>query len=110
MLLQAHEWQMQIDLNRTRRVDLATEHEISRARVTQLLNLLKLGEAAQDLLFGAVFMEVGERGVTEHSLRPLLSAPPQEQLEKIRVMLDVASLGRPLRLQRARRVACSGRG
>lgn len=60
------------------RADLAREFGVSRARVTQVLNLLNLPAQALEIV-----VEMGDpmpsRGISGHSLRRFLQLGPEEQ-------------------------------
>lgn len=90
----AEELRARLDGSGVTRADLAREHKISRARVTQLLALLSLPPAVL-----AWIRECGghEPRLSERLLRPLLDAPPKDQLR-------VLALAFPSfrRMQRAR--------
>jgi hypothetical protein len=68
------------------RAELARRHGITRARVTQLLNLLELDPAILDFVRRTA-EEVPSRAVRERMLRPLLHVIGVSQLELARTAL-----------------------
>ncbi len=72
--------------------DLARKLGISRARVTQVLRLLRLNP---DLLQTVASLGDPLRLpiVTERRLRPIVNLPPREQMEKVQAVLDGTKAG-----------------
>ncbi len=70
----AEQWRDRLAVGEVNRADLAREHQISRARVTQVLKLLELHPTILD------WVREHPREASEHRLRPLLNLPPQRQL------------------------------
>lgn len=66
-IIQAKEMSLEIELNNLSKADLARKLGISRARVTQMLNLLQLPEELKEEIEG--MGDYWERLVTERSLR-----------------------------------------
>ena len=77
-IIQAKEMKLEMELNNLTRADLARKLEISRARVTQFLNLLKLSE---ELIAEIERMgdHWGRRLVTERMLRSRLTKASYEE-------------------------------
>jgi hypothetical protein len=67
--------------------DLAVKRGISRARVTQILNLLRLSPAVIELLLG-LGDPLSVRSITERRLRRLIYLPAREQLDLLKSMLN----------------------
>lgn len=67
-IIQAKEMKLEMELNNLSRAELARKLEISRARVTQMLNLLKLPEELIEEVEG-MGDYWGRRLVTERMLR-----------------------------------------
>ena len=65
------------------RTEFASEDGISEARVCQILSLLKLALEVQEIVLAADPFEVGDRGITEHCLRGLLSLPTAKQVGEV---------------------------
>ena len=99
-ILKAREWQQLIEAGEVTRADIARQEETSRARVTQILNLLKLSGEVQGFILGLEPLKVGERGLTERRLRPLLKLSSEEQMREISSMVEQAYDGENLRIQR----------
>jgi len=81
-------WQEQLDRGEyASRTDLARKKGISRARVTQILNLLKLDPEVQE-----VVVRLGDPlpsgRVTERKLRGLLSLSARQQKHKLAILLS----------------------
>ena len=55
--------------------DAARHMEITRARITQLMNLLLLAPAIQQAILSMPVVERGRDPVTERSLRPIVAEP-----------------------------------
>jgi len=70
----AQEWSNRLEAGGVNRADLAREHQISRARVTQVLKLLTLHPTILD------WVREHPRQASEHRLRPLLNLPAQHQM------------------------------
>lgn len=109
MLRQAAEWQKLIDGGEANKADIARMNECSRPRVTQIMSLLDLSQEVRELILSLGSIEVGECGVTERGLRPLVRLSPAEQLEAVQGMVEQAQAGADLRVQRFRRGKGSGR-
>ena len=86
-LAQAEEWQRQIDTGGIKhRAEISNREGISRARVTQLMHLLKLHPEIRTFIHG-LGSDVPRRYVTARRLRPLCSLRLEEQLsEVLRIM------------------------
>lgn len=110
LILLAKSWQERLDGGEVIRSELAEEHECSRPRVTQILKLLHLSSETQEIILAANPIEVGERGVTERALRPILGDSPAKQLEIVKGMICKARQGKGLRLQRLRRGCVNSEG
>ncbi|HAA55523.1 MAG TPA: hypothetical protein DCE42_12250 [Myxococcales bacterium] len=78
--------------------------------MTQILKLLHLSSETQEIILAANPIEVGERGVTERALRPILGDSPAKQLEIVKGMICKARQGKGLRLQRLRRGCVNSEG
>ena len=63
----------------TSRTALARREGVSRARITQILDLLKLDQDIQDFLLGLDAEDPRLRNVTERKLRELVKLPAEEQ-------------------------------
>ena len=70
----AERWQARLDAGGVNRADLAREHQVSRARVTQVLKLLNLHPTILR------WVREHPRAGSEHRLRPLLDLSPRAQL------------------------------
>ena len=90
----ARRWQKRLERGTTTKAALAREAGIPRARVTQIMGLLKLAPEVQEAILEADPVEVGVRGVTERRLGRLCSLPPAEQLAAIGALLDRTDGGR----------------
>lgn len=108
MLRKAVEWQKLIDGGEVNKADIARMNECSRPRITQIMSLLKLSQEVRELILSLGLVEVGECGVTERALRPLVGLSPAEQLEAVQGMVEQAQAGANLRAQRLRRGGQSG--
>ena len=75
----AREWQRSMVDRGESRADLARRLGISRARVTQVLQVLDLDPGALDLLE----QQIGPEMVPERALRNLRSLPPSDQRERV---------------------------
>jgi len=87
-VLLAREWQKSLnERTHASRADLARSKGISRARVTQLLNLLRLSPRAQSMV-----SELGDPlafgTVAERWLRPLIACSEDEQMVLLRKVLE----------------------
>jgi len=60
---------------------------VTRARVTQILNLLNLAPEVQEQV-AALGHPLASRSVTERSLRPLLGLPTEEQKKRIHKLIS----------------------
>jgi hypothetical protein len=80
LLDQAERFRALIEAGSVNQSDLARLYGMTRARVTQILNLLRLHPAVVDYLRGRHFVGHG-RAPTERSLRPLVAKPAEAQLE-----------------------------
>lgn len=86
LLAIAEEWQRQLDAGDVHhRADISHREGLSRARVTQILNLLKLHPAIKDFV-GNLGPTAPERLVTERKLRKLIGLPVEEQIGAARFM------------------------
>jgi hypothetical protein len=80
----AQEWQRALtDLGCASRADIARELGVSRACVTQVLQLLELAPEAVSAI-AALGDPLHTPVVTERRLRPLLLLPPEQQLRALR--------------------------
>jgi hypothetical protein len=87
-IILAHEWQQALDSGEYgTQADFARQHGVSRARVTQVLQLLKL---APDVL--ACLVGLGDplpsRIITERMLRFMVRRPAHEQRQEIGRILE----------------------
>jgi hypothetical protein len=83
----ALEWRRAIDNGLySSQADLARKKGISRPRVTQILNLLRLSPGVLELLLGSGD-PLHERTVTERQLRRLIDLPAREQQRHIMAIL-----------------------
>lgn len=82
----AEEFRRQLDAGGVNQSGLARRHGLTRARVTQVLNLLKLHPTILDFLRG---MPAGPhaRLFTERRVRPLLRIEPAAQANEARTLL-----------------------
>jgi hypothetical protein len=87
----AREWKEALDRGEyASQADLARKREISRARVTQILNLLKLDPEVQEVVVGLGDpLNVGS--LTERKLRSALRLSASEQRKRIRGILSQPS-------------------
>ena len=86
-LAQAEEWQRQIDAGEVNhRAEISHREGVSRARVTQIMHLLRLHPYLLDYV-GSLGPETPERMVTERMLRPLSAIPSHQQVEVARFRL-----------------------
>ncbi len=86
-LAQAEEWQRQIDAGEVKhRAEISNREGLSRARVTQIMHLLRLHPAVLDYV-RSLGPETPERMVTERKLRRLGHLPHDEQLVAARLAL-----------------------
>jgi hypothetical protein len=84
----AREWKEALDRGEYKsQADLARKKGVSRARVTQILNLLKLDAEVQEMV-----VKLGDPlplgGVTERKLRGLLSLSARRQKHKLGILLS----------------------
>lgn len=100
LLLQMQAWHKRIDAEDVSRSQIALEEGVSKARVTQILGLAQLAPEVQQAILDADPIIVGERGITERNLRPLLHLPHSVQLEAVEEMMQKARQGANLRIQR----------
>ncbi len=70
----------------TSQADLARKKGISRARVTQILNLLRLGPRVTGMVTGLGDPLLAPM-VTERQLRPLISLTARSQLKELTIIL-----------------------
>ena len=83
----ALEWRQALYSGRySSQADLARKKGISRARVTQILQLLKLGPGAKEVIT-ALGDPLTSHVITERSLRPIVRLTPSKQLMIIRTTL-----------------------
>ena len=83
------EWQELLNSGRFKsKAELAKHLGVSRVRVVQVLNILKLDEQVIDKLkgFGKTF---NKQCFGEKTLRPLVCLTPAKQMEKISLILSV---------------------
>jgi len=66
---------------------LARHLKVSRARVTQILNLLKLSPEVIEMI-SSLGDPLGSSFVSERTLRPLLSLTAEKQYKQIRILLS----------------------
>ena len=90
LLAQAEEFQRLLDSGEAAsRADLARRFRLSRARVTQIMNLLKLHPAIRNSIRKRP-RPVHRAGVTEGKLRALIRLEADQQLEAARhVLVDI---------------------
>jgi hypothetical protein len=86
-LVLAEEFQRRIAAGAVTRADLARIHGITRARVTQVLNLLRLHPAVVEFL-RAQPAGPHARRFTERRVRPLLALDRERQLDEARLLLN----------------------
>ncbi len=85
-LAQAEEWQRQIDTGEVKhKADISRREGVSRARVTQIMDLLRLHPVVLDYV-RSLGPETPERLVTERKLRRLTRMRQPEQLEAVRFL------------------------
>ena len=83
----ALEWQGALDSGQCESFSaLAWHFEISRARVTQIMNLLRLSPKVLDII-SSLGDPINSPVVTERRLRPLLFLPDGEQVKQIKALL-----------------------
>ncbi len=83
-LARAEEWQRQIDAGEvSHRAEISRREGVSRARVTQIMHLLKLHPSILDQVRGLT-SDMPERQVTERKLRRLTPMTQAEQLRAAR--------------------------
>ena len=78
MLRQAEDWKRLLDAGGVNQADLARLHGLSRARVTQSLNLLKLHPSILEYIRHPA--SGSDLRLTERKVRPLIRLTPDEQL------------------------------
>ncbi len=84
----AREWRKAIDEDKYAcPAALARQLRVSRARVTQVLNLLKLAPEVIDII-SLVGDPLKSPCISERKLRPLLCLAPEEQAKQIRILLS----------------------
>ena len=89
-LAQAEEWQRQIDAGEVKhRAEISHREGVSRARVTQIMHLLRLHPALLDYVrnLGPETPETPERMVTERKVRALMRLDPEKQLQAARFLV-----------------------
>jgi len=83
----AMEWQRALDSGQCESLSaLAWHFKVSRARVTQIMNLLSLSLDVIDII-RSLGDPINSPVVTERRLRPLLSLPDGEQAKQIKALL-----------------------
>jgi hypothetical protein len=82
----AEEFRRQLDAGAVNQSGLAQRHGLTRARVTQVLNLLRLHPTIIDFLRGMT-PRPHARLFTERRVRPLLRLEPTDQLKVARDLL-----------------------
>ena len=82
----ALEWQKLLTDNQFSRAHLARQLGISRARVTQVLRLSKLSPDVLQVR-SAVGDPLSAPVITERMLRPIVSLPIDEQMQRVRALL-----------------------
>jgi hypothetical protein len=83
----AMEWQRALDNGQYESISsLARHFKVSRARVTQIMNLLNLSQDVFDII-RSIGDPINSPIVTERSLRPLLSLPHGKQVKQIKALL-----------------------
>ena len=82
LLLDAHEWRRQLDTGEVRtRAEIARREGITRARVTQIMSLLRLAPETQDHILS--LPESTQRpALTERSIRKIVRIPDEGQQMK----------------------------
>jgi hypothetical protein len=89
----AQDWQQRLDDGADRsRADLARQLGVSRARVTQMLDLLTLAPAVVHAV-AALGDPLPQPIVTERLLRPLRKLTPQDQQRRLAGMLTLPQDG-----------------
>jgi hypothetical protein len=84
----AKEWQRMIDSGEfTSSAALARHLKVSKARVTQIMNLLKLSPEVVKII-DSLGDPISGPIVTERRLRPLLNSTADEQVARIKTMLS----------------------
>ena len=84
LLKKAHAWQARIESGEVEnKAAVARQEGISRARVTQVLSLLKLAPEIREHIL-AMPLANGHRPLSERSLRPLIGLPPSRQLAQFK--------------------------
>jgi hypothetical protein len=84
----AQEWQKALDNNEYASLAaLARALRISRARVTQVLNLLKLSPEVVDMV-ASLGDPIKSRIITEKRLRPILALTEERQKAEVEIMLS----------------------
>jgi hypothetical protein len=78
---QAERFRSRLSAGDVNQADLARLHGITRARVTQILNLLRLHPVIVNYLRARGYIEFG-RAPTERLLRPLVAMSPESQLRE----------------------------
>ena len=91
----AQEWQRRlVNGECSSLADLSCKLRVSRARVTQLLRLLRLtAEVLNDLV--AIGDPLASPIVTERKLRPILNLPAEEQRRRINAIISVGRSQKP---------------
>jgi hypothetical protein len=85
----AKEWRRALDSGEyTSQASLARELKVSRARITQILNLLKLAQEVIEII-SSLGDPLRIPGVSERRLRPLLRLTAEKQVKQIRILLSV---------------------
>ena len=67
---------------------LAKREGVSRARVTQILNLLDLDQDIQDYVCGLADTDLRFKVLTDRSLRELVRLPPKEQRAALQLLVS----------------------
>jgi len=81
------EWRRAIDSGHyTSQADLARRKDVSRARVTQILNLLRLSPKVTGIIRG-LGDPLPPRTITERQLRQLINLPSRKQLKELMIIL-----------------------
>jgi hypothetical protein len=88
----AREWRRALDNGEYMSLAALARHlKVSRARVTQVLNLLKLAPEAIDIISSLGDL-LGSLIVTERGLRPLLGLSAKQQKAQVEIMLSMDKL------------------
>ena len=83
----AMEWQRALDSGQCESLSALARHfKVSRARVTQIMNLLSLSPEVIDIIH-SLGDPINSHVVAERRLRPLLSLPDGEQAKQIKALL-----------------------